>query len=482
MKRRALKIETILLLLMSCGLFVISPQSIHLRLLNFVHHSGTWKSYANGLSQVFIIYGIVLLVLALLSFLCSLNGVTLISEVKRISKDVFLVIRKEIFPSIQGCFTSKYETIWLIIALMIGVGTTGYFLTQPMRNDEAETFIRFVNRGFLNLFYYPIPNNHVLHTLLVKASTLIWGISPASIRFPAYLAGIGSILLTFCLCRSLNKSGLLASVAVSVFPYLILYSSMARGYSLLVFLTIALAFIGVQLSKKEPTVAGAMILSSIAALGMLTMPSMLFPIAGIYCWLFCLFLLKRYAFRIILSKFVAPCSLFTIFFTIVLYTPVILASNGIESIVANKYVQSDLWPEFIRQVIPHFQATISDFFRDIPAVVVYICIALVILGIYDSVRKRDWGSLLILPMILLGSAVVFLGQHAIPFSRTWIFIIPFILLYADFGFTYIIEIVPHNTRFFIIVLLFATGTFAAGSLISKNIITKYPDTGSIPEA
>ena len=482
MKRRVPKIETILLFLLSCGLFVISPPSIHLRLLNLLKRSQHWGEYANGLSLVLVLYGIVLLVFAILSYLSSLNGITLISEVKRISKDVFSVIRKEIIPSIQCCFASKYETIWLMIALMIGVGTAGYFLSQPMRYDESYTFLSFVNRGFINLFYYPLPNNHVMNTLLVKASTLIWGNYPVSIRLPAFLAGIGSIPLIFCLCRSLKKSGIFASIAVSVFPYLILYSSMARGYSFLVLLTIALAFIGVQISKREPTLAGSILLSSIAALGMLTMPSMLFPIAGIYCWLFCLFLLKRYAFRIILTKFVAPCSLFTIFFTIILYTPVILASNGIESIVANRSVKSNSWPEFIRQVLPHFQATVSDLFRDIPVVVIFICIALVILGIYDSARKRDWRSLLILPMILLGSAVVFFGKHAIPFSRTWIYIIPFILLYVDFGFTYIIEIIPHNFRPFLIVLLFTAGTFAAISLISRDTIAKYPDTGSFPEA
>jgi uncharacterized membrane protein len=178
------------------------------------------------------------------------------------------------------------------------------------------------------------------------------------------LAGIGSIPLIFCLSRSLKKSGIFASITVSVFPYLILYSTMARGYSLLVLLTIALAYLGVQISKSEPTAMGAALLSLIAALGMLNIPSMLFPIAGIYCWLFVLFLIKGHSLRLVLSKFVVPCSLFTIIFTIILYTPVILASNGIESIIANKYVQPQLWSEFIGRVLPHFEATVGDFIRE----------------------------------------------------------------------------------------------------------------------
>jgi hypothetical protein len=482
MKSKGFNLETILLLLISIGLFAISPPKAHLRLLNFVHHSSTWGKYADGMSQVFILYGMVLLILAILSYLSWLHGITLISQVSRLTKDVFSLLRNEIIPSIHSSFASKAETIWILLALIMGIGIRAYFLAQPIRYDEAFTFLKFTNQGFINLFYYPLPNNHVLYTLLIKTSTLVWGNSPAAIRLPAFLAGIGSIPLIFCLSRSLRKSGIFASISVSVFPYLILYSTIARGYSLLVLLTIALAYVGVQISTREPSAIGAALLSLIAALGMLTIPSMLFPIAGIYCWLFVLFLIKGHKLRFVLSKFVVPCSLFTVIFTIILYTPVILASNGIESIIANKYVQSQPWSEFIGQVLPHFQATIGDFIRDIPVVVLFICITLAIVGIYDSVRKRDWPSLLLLPTILLGSAVIFFIQHAIPFARTWIYIIPFILLYIDSGFTFIVEILSHRIRFIVTVLLFAAGTFAAISLISKDAIAKYPDTGSFPEA
>ncbi len=481
MKPKPPNIETILILMMSSGLFVLSPPSIHLRLLNFAYRSHLWEERSNVLSQVLVLYGIVLLVLAILSYISSLNGTTLISQVIRHYRCVLSTLRKEVIPSIQHCFASGYEAIWLLLALVIGVGIRAYFLAQPMRYDEAYTFHFFVNKGFFNLFHYPIPNNHVLHTILVKASTLIWGAHPASIRFTAFLAGIGLIPLIFCLCRTLQGSGVFASIAVSVFPYLVSYSTNARGHSLLVFLTLALAFVGAQTAKK-PSVAGATIVSSIAALGMLTMPSMLFPIAGIYCWLACLLFIKGQTLRTILYKFVIPCSSMTTIFTIVLYTPVILVSNGVESIVANRFVQSQPWQEFLSQVYPHFQKTSSDFFRDIPKVVLFICIILVIIGIYGSVRKRDWSTLLILPSILLGSAIVFLVVHRIPFARTWIYVIPFILIIANSGFIYIIENISHRIRSFVRVVIVIVAVVFAVSLISTNTITSYPDTGTFPEA
>ncbi len=365
---------------------------------------------------------------------------------------------------------------------MIGAAIRAYFLSQPMRYDESYTFLFFMNRGFLSLFNYQLPNNHVLFTLLARISTLVWGNSPAAIRFPAFLAGIGTIPLTFLLCRALHKSGLFASIAVAVFPYLILYSTNARGYTLLIFLTLALALVGLQVVKRKPSIAGAMTISAIAALGMLTMPSMLFAIAGIYCWLFCLLLIQKQTLRIILSKFVIPVGLTTIIFTMILYTPVIIVSDGLGSLVANTYVQSQTWPEFIRQVIPHVQATIGDFFRNVPVLVLILGSLLIVAGIYASVKKRDWAALLILPLMLLGSAIVFFIQHVIPYPRTWIYFIPLILVYVDAGLTYFNESISKEIRILVIALIFSAGALAALTLISTDAITQYPDTGTFPEA
>ena len=190
-------------------------------------------------------------------------------------KSVLATWQKEIFSSIKSIFASRKDVIWLLLAMIIGVGIRGYFLSQPMRSDEASTFMNWVNNGFFSLFHYAVPNNHILHTLLVKASTLVWGVHPASIRLTALMAGIGLIPLTYCLCRLLNNSGIFASFTIAVFPYLISYSTNARGYSLLVLLTLALAFVVVQFTNK-PSVQGVILISILASLGMLTIPTMLF--------------------------------------------------------------------------------------------------------------------------------------------------------------------------------------------------------------
>ena len=480
MKPELPNLETVLLLLMSGALFVASPSGVHLRLLNSVCPSQPWEKHTNGIFQVMVLYGAALLALAILSYGCSLQGITLRALVIRHSKEALSALREDVIPSIQRCFLSRSETIWLLLVLVIGAGLRGYFLAQPMRYDEAYTFMNFANRGFLDLFYYPNPNNHVLNTILVKASTLIWGAHPASIRLPAFLAGIALIPLTFCLCRKLRQSGVFAAIAVSVFPYLVSYSTNARGYTLLILMTLALGFVGAETTKK-PSVGGAALLSAVAALGMMITPSMLFPVAGIYCWLACLLSIKGYTLRTILLEAAIPCAMMTVVFTMVLYTPVILVSDGVESIVANRFVQSQPWPEFLGQLGPHLRS-IGDFVRDVPGVVLLMSMALVIVGIYGSARRRDWPTLLLLPSILFGSVLVFLVLHRIPFARTWIYVIPFILLTADSGFTWILERTSHRIRSSVVVVVVIIGAVLAVSLIATNAIAGYPDTGTFPEA
>ena len=97
-------------------------------------------------------------------------------------------------------------------------------------------------------------------------------------------------------------------------------------------------------------------------------------------------------------------------------------------------------------------------------------------------KKRNWAILLILPSILFASGTVFLIKHRIPCPRTWIYVIPFILLVADSGFTYITEKVSHEIQSFFKIAAFIAGTLIAVPLIATNKITNYPDTGVFPEA
>lgn len=406
---------------------------------------------------------------------------TIFSLIKDQANNVLLFVRKDIFPSVQDNFKSVYANIWLSVALIIGFGVGSYYMSQPMRYDESYTFLNFVNRTPLHIFFYPLPNNHVLHTILVKIVTFILGANPVTIRLIAFWAGIGCIPLTFNLCRQLKQSGIFAGFAISIFPFLVFFSTNARGYTLLTLLTLILASVGLQVIKK-PSIAGTILISVIASLGMLTMPSMLFPIAGLYCWFVILLIINKRDLKTIFYRFIIPCSFFTAIFTLVLYLPVIIVSRGIETIINNRFVKPQPWTEFLSNVFPHIINTISSIFRDISGFLLFPFTILFLIGIFYYIKKSDFSSFLLLPSILIGSAIVFFLRHTIPFDRTWIFLIPFIILVADAGFTFIIERVSRKVQTLIFLTMVLTSIISARSMISSNSIGMYTDTGFFPEA
>jgi hypothetical protein len=64
----------------------------------------------------------------------------------------------------------------LFIIVSIGVMVRAYHLLVPIKYDEALTFLNYaqfpITSGISN---YSLPNNHVLHTLFVHLSVILFG-------------------------------------------------------------------------------------------------------------------------------------------------------------------------------------------------------------------------------------------------------------------------------------------------------------------
>lgn len=481
-KVRHYRAEAALFLFLANALLVLASAKIPLGLLSPAENAYLWRR-AGVLDALLIAYGLLFVALAFASQKFSVRGTLLTECMLNHGREAAVLLRDNLLPALRGYFLSRKNVTWLFLVLGIGVAVRGYFLAQPMRYDEAYTFFNYINGDFTRAFHYPIPNNHVLHTLLAKLSTLIWGSHPESIRFPAFLAGIASIPLLFCLCRTLigGRSGLFASAAAAVFPYLVLYSTNARGYSIVVSFSLALAVVGAHF-LKAPSIPASVVVSALAALGLLTIPSMAFPISGVYLWLFCVQLLNGSDLRRVLREFVLPSTVMTLAFTAILYSPVVFVTNGTDSLFSNEFVQPQPWRVFFTQVYLHFAETLADFSRDVPPMVWAPGLLLAALGLYGAARRRNWPVLLLLPALLAASLALFVAKHAIPFPRTWIFLIPFVFVLADAGWTYCLENLPRLVRRTAIRGLMAGGAFYGAFLISSNAIAKYHDTGNFPEA
>lgn len=476
-------LETSLISFGSIILFAMSPRPVLGWLLNIFNLSSFWEARAGAITLILVAYGLLFLFLVASSFILHRKGKSLSLELilglRNFLPAFHTEFQKFLEPGLEGSLK-----IWPILILLMGAGIRVFFVNQPMRGDEAYTFLNFANKGIVSLFDYPVPNNHVFNTLLIKLSTLIWGASPATIRLSALIAGIAVIPLAYQVSRSFNprkNSGILAGLGSALFPYLILYSTNARGYSLVTFLTLLMSLVALRYLASS-SIRKIVVLSILAALGIWAVPSMIFAVSGIFVWLIACQMIAGRQFRKIVTNFAIPFGVLSAVFTFILYTPVILVSNGLEPIIANKFVESQSWPEFIGLFGPKIISTFSELSRDVPAVVIIISLVLGVFGLCRSLKNREWRLYLLLPALILGALLVILIQHTVPYARLWIYILPLFLVLLDYGFVGLVEHLGSRMQSYLIAALTLAGFIYVVHLASANIITNYPDTSAFPEA
>jgi hypothetical protein len=376
------------------------------------------------------------------------------------------------------------DAVWLSVAIGLGLAVRLYFVSQPMRYDEAFSFLAFADRDWQSVFYYPLPNNHVLHTVLVRATTILFGTDPAAVRLPAFLAGLAAIPMIFVICRQLlpgSRAGILAASASAVFPYLVLYGTMSRGYALMVLLFLASISVGLRLtSAPGPWHCAA--LGCISALGLFTIPSMLFAVLGVYLWVTLLLLQRFRSIRPAVRGFLLPCAAITVLLTGVLYFPVAWINGGISPIVANRFVIGLPYAQFIARLGPHLVETFRDFSRDVPLAVQAGVALLALVGLHAAFRNRRFPALLLFPCLLAASTLLLFSKHSIPFARTWIFFLPVVFILADLGLTAASAALAPKWQALPATACLLLAASAAFGLTRSDAIAAYPDTGSFPEA
>ncbi len=95
------------------------------------------------------------------------------------------------------------------------------------------------------------------HYLLMYPWIHLFGDSEISIRLPFLLFGIGSIVLTYCLGKSLGneKAGLLAALSLAIAPAHIWYSQESRPYTALSFFLLLAVLAFLRLRERPESIA-----------------------------------------------------------------------------------------------------------------------------------------------------------------------------------------------------------------------------------
>ena len=344
-------------------------------------------------------------------------------------------------------------------------------LRQPIRYDEAITWTFFSARSWGTIVsWYPFPNNHVLFSLLAKATGSIAPYQPWAFRLPALAFGVAIVPLTWAVGRRMfdRRTALAgAALAVGSMP-LVLYSVNARGHTMVIAFSLALILISDRLRERPSWWPGWLAWSVIAALGLYTVPVMIYPIGAVSVWigLDALWPRRRAAGRTIAALVAA--GLVALLLACLLYLPII-RSAGLGAITGNKLAQPISFAFFV-SLLPKFAYEIvTTWTAPLPWWCVPLTFGLALYGLFGSAEapRRRFSLAL---ATLLWCVSLFMLSHRQPFARFWLFMLPLFLLCVARGLVRLVDHVPRiahvrDTRLAAglagIVALVALGTRAA---------------------
>ena len=138
-------------------------------------------------------------------------------------------------------------------SLLLGLALVGYSLARAAlvsyNNDEALTFLYHVRASVADIVSYRVnilpSNNHLLNSLLMKASSVVLGESEVALRLPNVLAHVLYLAMSLLIVRRYVPSflALAAFLVLNLNPYALEFFSLSRGYGLaLSFMMVSLYF------------------------------------------------------------------------------------------------------------------------------------------------------------------------------------------------------------------------------------------------
>jgi len=143
-------------------------------------------------------------------------------------------------PAATGTGDVRRPGTWLLAITALSAALRLPGLGSELWIDEIITMLRHVDRSPLDLVLAPGSRNvHLLHTLLLQASTALFGRAEWAVRLPAVTFGIATIPAVYVLARTAlrRREALLAALVAAASYHLVFFSQNARGYSGLVLWT-----------------------------------------------------------------------------------------------------------------------------------------------------------------------------------------------------------------------------------------------------
>ena len=371
------------------------------------------------------------------------------------------------------------RTAILLITAIAVIGRLAV-LWQPMRYDESVTWAYFVGRPWSTIVSsYQFPNNHVFFSLLAKVTSSVAPFQPWALRLPAFLAGVAVVPLTWAVGRRFATPaiGLLGAALAAGSTTLVLYSTNARGYSLVVALFLVLLLLADHLRTSQQLSRWATF-AVVGAVGLYTIPVMLYPLGVVVVWLLLAARQSSGAERLALAIRAVVAALTAGALALLCYVPII-RNAGLGALAGNKFVEASAWPTFIADIPRHLAEMVVTWSSPFPWWAALLLVPLAVAGL----RRIEPASR---PSLVLASALwcgaLLLVTHRAPFVRVWLFLLPLFHLAVARG----IVRVARRTRVHL-ALVSPTAAIALAALVATltllgDTVRRSGDTGAFRSA
>ena len=340
--------------------------------------------------------------------------------------------------------SDRSSLMTLLVITGIAVVLRIQYLDVPVRFDEAYTYLFYASKPAIFITtVYNEPNNHVFHSLCLHFVSFVLPNDPWALRIPAVMAGILMVPLAFLLGNAWQGriAGTLAALLCAVSPPLIDYSVNGRGYTMIWFLGFTLLLLGDYILRQR-NLAGWSLLAFFAALGMWTIPTMLYVVAAVLAWLpiahFRSAQVADYEGRF--PRYLIGVTVGIGLLTLFCYLPIFVVT-GSRWILENPYVASD-WQHFAGNLTRHtLEALERSMIGSPPWMLVMLLVGIFCFYAFPPNNKN--GRFYFLPVMVVCHLAIMLLQKAVPPERVWLGFLPFVFLLVGVGYAAGIERLSH---------------------------------------
>ena len=338
-------------------------------------------------------------------------------------------------------FLEKFQLpLLLLVAIILRIQQMG----REFFYDELNTVYNFIQSpNLIDAIHNPLFTSQLAYPILGYGACHLLGVSEWSLRLPALLFGLGSIVLLWFFCKKYFSpmTAFLSSSFLICSPVHIIWSTSARGYSAMIFLAIASTYLYFSLLEK-PSFKKALTLILINVLGFFFH---LFFI-GVICLQVLHFLWVTFHQRndpSIKNKFIIGISATggSLLFS--------WLTHGISGWINISQVSQDLPPLYGESLIYFPLKLWSEYLALDLWPYGVIAAFLMLLGLIPNDKKRPfWLSYIFI--LFLCSIIMWLQKPGFIYPRYFACLFPFIFLSLANGMIYLSNILPIKIRPFLI--------------------------------